>query len=468
MNKIAIKMSVVYGLYLGWILSFLYRGALFDVVFSSDVYNMDILILLLHTLPILIIFLLRKKGIIHRYKRNTLFVCILVCAGLSIFFAFFAKGIDTLAEFVIYIVLAVIVGIAELMFIVISTGWFIRYIPVKKMFGAMALVIIIANIIVEICQFYIYIDQKEIAMFVSILACICTYLVARTLREEDEIVRSKYKIEMPKHTIPLMSIAFFLFSIGGGVVFEMVYPMMQKYFELAILFGLFPYIFAGFIVFFVLLRSKPNINVFLTIAAGFIILGLIVFQFSFNKWGVFSSEILIESGYAILDVFMWGFVGIIAYVYNKPSTVVFFTMSFNVIGVVTGSVISVFLELNQNDIGITASLISLVCAVVGMIIIPIIYKETVLETEKGIEILIIEEQQQKNLQKFKSYNLLSSREKEVVEYLISNIKNKMIAEQLFISENTLKKHAKNIYAKLKVQNKKELRQIFIDNEQEKN
>jgi NarL family two-component system response regulator LiaR len=51
--------------------------------------------------------------------------------------------------------------------------------------------------------------------------------------------------------------------------------------------------------------------------------------------------------------------------------------------------------------------------------------------------------------------LLSEREKEVLQLLSKGLLYKEIAEQLFISYETVKKHLKNIYQKLHVQNKVE-------------
>lgn len=51
--------------------------------------------------------------------------------------------------------------------------------------------------------------------------------------------------------------------------------------------------------------------------------------------------------------------------------------------------------------------------------------------------------------------ILSGREKEVLQLLAKGLLYKEIAEQLFISYETVKKHLKNIYQKLHVQNKVE-------------
>lgn len=51
---------------------------------------------------------------------------------------------------------------------------------------------------------------------------------------------------------------------------------------------------------------------------------------------------------------------------------------------------------------------------------------------------------------------LSEREKEVLQYLLDNVKRKEIAEKLFVTESTIKKHTSNIYKKLEVSNRTEL------------
>ncbi|MGY6649525.1 LuxR C-terminal-related transcriptional regulator [Wenyingzhuangia sp. IMCC45574] len=58
------------------------------------------------------------------------------------------------------------------------------------------------------------------------------------------------------------------------------------------------------------------------------------------------------------------------------------------------------------------------------------------------------------------YNL-TNREKEVLSELVNNSTNKQIAENLFISINTVKSHIRNIYEKLDIQNRKDLALITI-------
>lgn len=57
---------------------------------------------------------------------------------------------------------------------------------------------------------------------------------------------------------------------------------------------------------------------------------------------------------------------------------------------------------------------------------------------------------------FPGAELLTARELEVVEFLLQDRKRKEIAEELNVSENTVKKHTSHIFAKLQVANRREL------------
>ena len=51
---------------------------------------------------------------------------------------------------------------------------------------------------------------------------------------------------------------------------------------------------------------------------------------------------------------------------------------------------------------------------------------------------------------------LSSREKDVLEKLFQNKRRKEIADELYITENTVKKHISSIFIKLEIENRSEL------------
>ncbi len=66
------------------------------------------------------------------------------------------------------------------------------------------------------------------------------------------------------------------------------------------------------------------------------------------------------------------------------------------------------------------------------------------------------EQIESIMKNWSAVDTLSQREKEVLRFLLENKKRKVIAETLFITESTIKKHTAGIYRKLETANRAEL------------
>lgn len=61
---------------------------------------------------------------------------------------------------------------------------------------------------------------------------------------------------------------------------------------------------------------------------------------------------------------------------------------------------------------------------------------------------------------------LTKRESEITALLLKGRTYKMIASELYLSENTVKTHIKNIYSKLNIQSKMELVNLLMKQEQQ--
>ena len=67
-----------------------------------------------------------------------------------------------------------------------------------------------------------------------------------------------------------------------------------------------------------------------------------------------------------------------------------------------------------------------------------------------------DEQTESILNNRKAVETLSQREKAVLRFLLENKKRKDIAETLFVTESTIKKHTSGIFRKLEITNRSEL------------
>ncbi len=88
-------------------------------------------------------------------------------------------------------------------------------------------------------------------------------------------------------------------------------------------------------------------------------------------------------------------------------------------------------------------------------------KEAVTVTEQHTETVEIikafsDEQIDSIMKNWSAVDTLSQREKEVLRFLLENKKRKVIAETLFVTESTIKKHTAAIYRKLETANRAEL------------
>ena len=88
-------------------------------------------------------------------------------------------------------------------------------------------------------------------------------------------------------------------------------------------------------------------------------------------------------------------------------------------------------------------------------------KEAVAVTEQHAETVeaiksFTGEQIESIVKNWNAVNTLSQREKEVLRFLLENKKRKVIAETLFVTESTIKKHTAAIYRKLETANRTEL------------
>lgn len=266
---------------------------------------------------------------------------------------------------------------------------------------------------------------------------------------------------------PLAYLCVFILvlTINSGFMYKVVTPAFAHHEVLASYYWAIPYVFAIAII-----RNLPGkINLAYMLYAALIMIGLAYLAFMWLDRSV-ASYLLINTlmlgAFGVCDLFWWSILGNIFDYTNNPAQVFGIGLSMNVLGIILGGFLGSQLLVGESRYFQT-SLVALAVIFTVMLLLPIVnsHLSRLLKShafliefaggaEKDIDI---------TLAGFKAINQLTDKEADIVKLLLRGYTYKAISEYLFISENTMKFHIKNIYQKLNINNKMELIRMFTGN-----
>jgi DNA-binding CsgD family transcriptional regulator len=184
--------------------------------------------------------------------------------------------------------------------------------------------------------------------------------------------------------------------------------------------------------------------------------------------------VLIEAAFAGLDLYIWTTLGDLAFIYGTPFKFFGFVLAAMLSSILAGKLISTeLLKLAEYPLFFTA-LFAAAAIFLTYTVIPwlneLIQKDLYrffgsdkksAQAAQHDENAAMEKKKEQNpfdlaVKSLLPGQKLTPREIEVVALLLKGLTNGEIASQLFISENTLKTHLRNIYPKFGVLQKKEL------------
>jgi len=258
----------------------------------------------------------------------------------------------------------------------------------------------------------------------------------------------------------ILGLFIFAFKLSAGFMYSVIdysYPVMDQYRVIYIYYGYLPFLLAHVL----LLRFYRGLQRHYLAYAGVALLGLsfVAFALAGKSLASFVLTItLIEIAFALLNVFTWTLLGDLASSYGYPTRFFGFGLFAVLGGTFSGGLVGAYL-LEQGDLPRMLSALYATAAIfLTLVIIPWL-KEIIEESRAG---LLLKDNQTRALaveallgRLYREVGL-TDREKEVTRLLLMGFVNKMIAEKLFITENTLKTHLRSIYRKFKVANKREL------------
>ncbi len=436
-----------YGFFLGWLLSFLYNGPALDIVFNNAKLNLGYLAVAYILTPAIVFFYMGFYNIKEKNKVNFTKYGIIVCV-IGTIIAILIKDINV--HLPMYI-LAGIMGIFSVFFI---TGWgcyFVELLDIQVMYKYMAFVICLGYILFHINEVLKHQGLNSIVIVSLFLCLVIAYFSTSKLTSITKTIRQDFNISLPIDLLVMMCFLMFLLNVGGGMVQSFVSPLAEKKMWNIHILDIIIYIFIAISIY--KMKKKPPTEITLTIAIVMIACGyMTLILFVRNP---IPAYILIVLGYAVVDIFLWTLVGEMGCIFGKPIKIFTFIMASNLMAVFIGNVLGAFLS-KTNETTYMAITVSAICAVIGFAFLPHINQLINRGTAEMINIKKAREAANGVITEDRAIQLLTNKELDIFKLMLLGLKNKEIADQANITENTMKGHARNIYKKFEVKNKKEL------------
>mgnify|MGYP000905319703 CR=1 FL=1 len=267
-------------------------------------------------------------------------------------------------------------------------------------------------------------------------------------------------------------LALFLFvaviTVNSGLMYQVINPAFQHLTGLVSWYWAVPYIVA--LVFMRNLPLKAKRPLFLYMGMGMIMAAFISFMLLGRKMAdYFVVDTLMLGACGIFDLFWWSIIGEMLDYAQNPVKVFGIGLSANVFGVLCGDVLGVVvtsIQLPRAEVTVIA--LTVVC--VTLVILPPLNRQLVMFLKSHAYLSAYdrmnEKQQRTIIYQTKMIDLLTNREQDVLQLILSGKSNKDISAALFISESTVKTHLRNIYSKYDVNSRAELISTILKNQVE--
>lgn len=261
-------------------------------------------------------------------------------------------------------------------------------------------------------------------------------------------------------------IFIFLITIDSGLMYQVVNPAFAQYKLISAYYWAVPYILA-----LLILRNLPvGINKAYILYIAIIMIGLSYISFMWLDRSIASYLIintLMLGGFGVCDLFWWSVLGSYLDCHENPARIFGIGLSMNVLGILIGGLIGNSINVAENYY-MTTSVLALVVVFTALIILPILNAELIRHLKKNEFVMkyagLADGEHSKAFIDFQVERHFTEKETEVIKLLLRGYTYKEIAKNLYISENTIKYHIKNIYQKLGINNKMDLIKMFSNNE----
>ncbi|MGO4928705.1 LuxR C-terminal-related transcriptional regulator [Fundicoccus sp. Sow4_F4] len=269
-----------------------------------------------------------------------------------------------------------------------------------------------------------------------------------------------------KSQLILLCLFVFIITINSGLMYQVINPAFEHLTGLVSWYWAVPYIVALVIMRNLPIKAKRSRILYIGMA---MIIGAFI---SFMLLGRKTSDYLIVDtlmlgACGIFDLFWWSILGEMLDYSDNPTQTFGIGLSANVFGVLCGGFLGMFVT----SIGLPSAevaVIALTVVCVTLVMLPPLNNQLVLLLKSHAYLAAYDNmgqsQQTDIVRQIKTLDPLTVREQEVLQLILSGKSNREIAGALFISESTVKTHARNIFSKYDVGSRAQLISTLLKNQ----
>lgn len=446
---------IIFSLFFSWLLAFPFEGQILYLLAEEngfDVHNILFGSIGFHFLGLLLCGFFIKN--IKRVKQLMSF-SIIVCIIGSIVFYFESSIVWTIALFIMSFLSGACVA---------AWGFYFKYYTSSnERMKTAADALIFSNLLMIIINMAAIYLSVYIGLTISILELVFALFFStkvNTKSKETEIldlINKEKNISLTK-TLAFLYIFITVITINSGLMYQVINPEFEHYKLLTSWYFALPYIIALFIM--KKLPRKINRTYILFVAIAMIGISFILFMILDNS--VISYLIvntLMLGACGVYDLFWWSILGEMLDFSDNPAKILGIGLSANVMGVFIGGILGnriISIKIQNEKISVIALIIVFITII---ILLPLHNQLTILLKNHIFLTALTEMVPAEQISTIESYTIiaqLTKRESEIVALLLKGRTYKMIANELYLSENTIKTHIKNIYSKLNIKSKVEL------------
>lgn len=354
---------------------------------------------------------------------------------------------------------------------VASWGFFLRaFTPKKERIKSCANVLIYSNLLMIVINVVAMNRSPFIGLILSMLCLVVGVVFLWKLpveqkNEQAETFKNKTQSDI-KNPLMLLCLFVFIITINSGLMYQVINPAFEHLTALVSWYWAVPYIVALAIMGNLPMKVKRSKILYMGMA---MIIGAFI---SFMLLGRNTSDYLFVDtlmlgACGIFDLFWWSILGEMLDYSDNPAQTFGIGLSANVFGVLCGSVLGMAvtsIRLPSADVAVIA--LTVVC--VTLVILPPLNNQLVLLLKSHAYLAaydsMSQSQQTDIVRQIKTIDPLTVREQEVLQLILSGKSNREIAGALFISENTVKTHARSIFSKYDVSSRAELISTLLKNQ----